>query len=91
MASAVIAVLDDLRDGRGTGIGVGHENVDIDGEADAVEIPFGPLLVSGSVEEWQKVLDRELADLQPLDELPQVPEPEPWEGDRRSFPVLGSD
>lgn len=91
MLSALRVVLDDLRDGRGTGIVVGHEQVEMDGETDVVVIPMGPFAVAGSIEEWDAVLTREVGDLQPLDELPDVPEPVPWEGDRQSFPVIETD
>jgi hypothetical protein len=37
------------------------------------------------------MLDRELEDLLPVDKLPHVDEPPPWEGDRLPFPVLDSE
>ena len=91
MAAALQSVLDDLRDGRGTGISLAHERVDIDGDAEMVEIPMGPFLVSGSIDEWQRMMDRELDDLQPLGELPDITEPGVWKGERQSFPVIESE
>ncbi|MEV4746326.1 DUF262 domain-containing protein [Streptosporangium sp. NPDC049248] len=55
-------------------------------ESDTVVIPIGPFLVSGTLDAWHKMLEREQVDAQPLSQCPVVA-PQPWEGDPISFPV----
>jgi hypothetical protein len=61
-----------------------------DAGTESIEIPVGPLLVSGSVADWRKVLEREVESLQPLDQLPVI-EPTVWESERHEFSVLDSE
>jgi hypothetical protein len=88
---AVEGMLADVSDGRGSAILIGHDEVGIESGAESIDLPMGPLLVSGTLEEWRKVIDREVGEMLPLDELPHVPEPEPWEGERQPFPILDSE
>ncbi|MEU4537053.1 DUF262 domain-containing protein [Streptosporangium sp. NPDC023825] len=55
-------------------------------ESDTVTIPIGPFLVSGTLDAWHKMLEREQVDAQPLSQCPVIA-PQPWEGDSVSFPV----
>ena len=57
---------------------------------EVVTVPFGPLEVTGTVAEWRTVLDRELADMKPADEL-AVSDGDAWEGVRSDFHVLESE
>lgn len=55
-----------------------------------VTVPIGPLDVNGTVEEWRRILDRELDELAALDEILLL-ESEPWEGPRQPIHVLDSE
>lgn len=88
---ALVQLMDDVESGRGGEIVVGGEVIGVPGEAEEVVLPLGPLQARGSLVEWRKVIDRELADLRPLSQLPHVEMIEPWEGPRMDFPVLDSE
>src|SRR5205085_7078924 len=60
----------DIENGYTAGLSIGDDVVEIDAGAEAVEVPFGPFLARGTIEEWRNVLDRELHDLAPLSERP---------------------
>lgn len=81
----------EVADGLGSEIEIGSETFAVEADAEVITVPIGPLRVYGSLEEWQKVLDRELGDLRPLDELPEIDKPAPWEGERFDFRILDSD
>jgi hypothetical protein len=87
----LVRLLEDVESGRGGEFDIGGETVNVDVGADEFVLPFGPLAVRGSLEEWRKVVDRELVELRPLSQLPHVPEPPAWEGQRSEFPVLDSE
>jgi len=65
---------------------VAGETVPVRMEDDEVRIPFGPFLVTGTVDAWRKTIDRERVDALPLSQIPAT-EPKPWQGDRLQFPV----
>lgn len=67
-------------------IEIGGEAVPVRVESDTVTIPIGPFLVSGTIDAWRKMLDREKVDVQPLSQCPTV-KPRPWEGEAIPFPV----
>ena len=84
-------VLVDMADGRGSELDIGGEAASLDVGAEELRVPLGPLLAVGTLAEWRKVLDRELADARPGDQAPDLPPPGPWVGDRTAFPILDSD
>jgi len=88
---SVIGALNDLADGRGSELIVGQESIDLPAETSELGLPMGPILVTGGLDEWRKVLDRELDDLLPLDELPSISEPPVWDGARVNLSVLDVD
>jgi hypothetical protein len=67
-------------------ITVGGQAVPVRIEDDEVRIPFGPFLVTGTVDAWRKTIDREQAGALPLSQSSAVVT-EPWQGDRLQFPV----
>ncbi len=71
-------LIEDVADGRGSAIVLGREEFGIEANAESVDLPMGPLVVTGAIDDWLKILDREFADIASADELPDVPEPEPW-------------
>lgn len=86
-----LGALEDLADGWGTELVLGGGSIDLAADISEIVLPMGPVLVSGSPEEWRKVIDRELGDLLPGDELPDIPSPAEWDGPRVPFSVLDAD
>ena len=52
-------------DGLTAGLEIGEEDVSVEGGADSVEVPIGPFLVTGSLEDWLAMVERELTQLEP--------------------------
>lgn len=60
---------------------IGSEVATVEGGADAIEVPIGQLIVTGRLDEWRAMIERELATAP--DEPGAVPESSsPWIGDR---------
>lgn len=89
--ASIAGALDDLADGRGTELVFGGSAFDLPAETTELVIPMGPVLVSGSLDEWRKVLDRELDDVLPADEVPHLDHPGDWDGARHPLSILDSD
>jgi hypothetical protein len=89
--AALEQVLVDMSDGRASALEIGGETASLGVGAEELQIPLGPLVAIGTLEEWCKVMDRELSDARPSDDLPDLAPPPPWHGDRLPFPVLDSD
>ena len=89
--ASIAGALDDLADGRGTELIIGGAAIDLPAETTELVLPVGPVLVSGAPGEWRKVLDRELDDLLPGDEMPDVQTPPEYDGQRVSLSILDSD
>ena len=85
------SALEDLADGRGTELLVGEAMVELPATSEDVAVPLHPLLVSGTVQDWLKVIDREVGDLLPMDE--HLPETDPLRSDAEPVPfsILDSD
>jgi hypothetical protein len=86
-----ISFVGDLEDGNPSGFDVGGDYTAASGVDDGVEIPVGPLLVTGTIRDWREVLDRELMELSPLGEKPPLQLTKQSEGDPRPFPILDSE
>jgi hypothetical protein len=71
-------------------IEISGETVPVQVLEDAVEIPIGPFKVSGTVQEWEDILAREQAAMQPLGRLPAIDE-KPWTGERIPLPATSTD
>lgn len=80
----------DLENGFASALTIGAEGVDLDSGAEAIELPIGPLIVRGTLDDWRTVLEREFGEMAPADECPTV-EVAPWQGLRVEFPVLDSE
>lgn len=60
-------------------------------ENDSIEMELGPFIVTGTVDDWEKAMERERADALPLSQAPVLADVKPWEGPRRRFPVTSSE
>jgi hypothetical protein len=60
----------DLENGFASALTIAGEGVDLDAGADGVELPVGPLLARGTLEEWRAVLEREVGEMAALEECP---------------------
>ncbi|MPY93364.1 MAG: hypothetical protein GEV08_09940 [Acidimicrobiia bacterium] len=59
---------------------MGGSAVEVPVDAEGLTLPIPPLLVSGTVTEWEKVLDRELGDIVALEDAPAYPTSARWAG-----------
>lgn len=87
-------VMDDLESGLASDlIKAGNELVaSFDADAEQIEIPVGPFSLTGTREEWRRVLDREYDEaLIGQDQLPSDSRPAEWSGERTPLWILGSD
>ncbi len=91
MLASIAGALADLADSVGTELTVGRESINLAADSSKITLPVGPVLVCGALDEWRKVLGRELDDLLPADELPAVPDPPVWDGPRIPLSVLDTD
>jgi hypothetical protein len=83
--------LNDLENGYSAALTVGGETVELESGSDAVELPLGPLTARGTLEEWKSVFERELTELSPSDDRPELPVATEWKGERRPFPIGDSE
>jgi hypothetical protein len=81
----------ELGEGLGSDFTMGLETVSVLPGQDEIVMPIGPLLVVGLLEEWQKVFDRELGDLQDPRSRPALRAGIEWSEARVRYPVLDSD
>jgi hypothetical protein len=77
-------------EGLDSDVTVGGESLPMTVDEDGLQIPIGPFIVNGTLEEWRQVLDHERAEALPLSQCP-VLETEPWIGERVQFPVAHVD
>jgi hypothetical protein len=84
------SALEAASEGLASDVTVCDETVPVTADDDEVQIPIGPFIVTGSLDDWLKVLDRERAEALPLSQCPTV-ETEPWRGERVQFPVTNID
>jgi hypothetical protein len=82
--------LSDLENGYSAAIPVDGELAQVDAGVDEIDLPLGPLLARGALDEWRGVLDREYAEIAARDDCPSVQLSPPWIGGRTPFPVADS-
>ncbi|WP_232074892.1 GmrSD restriction endonuclease domain-containing protein [Phytohabitans suffuscus] len=69
---------------------ISGESVPVQVVEDAIEIPIGPYLVTGTAEEWLQVFERERSSARP----PSMSGPQldkPWIGERARYPITSTD
>ncbi|MFI5910838.1 DUF262 domain-containing protein [Dactylosporangium sp. NPDC051541] len=69
---------------------INGESVPVQVVEDAIEVPIGPFLVSGTAAEWLDILAREKASMQSPLRMPAV-EDKPWAGERIALPASSTD
>jgi hypothetical protein len=69
---------------------IAGESTPIRVQDELLEIPIGPFVVTGTLPEWRKVLDRERDDARPVAALTE-PGADRWEGEQLIFPVTSVD
>lgn len=77
--------LADVDDGLIGGLTLGSESVSVEGGGEVIEVPIGPLVVSGTTSEWRVMIERELAEA-PEQLNPRTPS-SPWIGERLPISV----
>jgi len=68
--SALTRALDDVDAGLGTEIIVDGVAVEIPPGIEVLEIPTGAVRLHGTIDEWREVLQRELTELRPFEDMP---------------------
>ncbi|WP_433047552.1 GmrSD restriction endonuclease domain-containing protein [Dactylosporangium sp. CS-033363] len=86
-AKAIEAACTEGRDGD---VVINGESVPVQVLEDAIEVPIGPFLVSGTAQEWLDILDRERAVMHSVAQMPAVEE-KPWAGERIALPASSTD
>lgn len=89
--SDVLSFLADLENGYSAALGVAGESVELEAGVDSIELPLGPFIVRGTLEEWRAVVERELIDIAPLEEVPEPAPVATWPGERTPFPIIDSE
>jgi hypothetical protein len=84
------AAFDAASEGLDSDLTIGGESTPVHIDDDGVQIPLGPFIATGTLDDWRNVLDRERADALPLSQCPAVVT-EPWLGERLQFPVTNID
>ncbi|MFD1146341.1 GmrSD restriction endonuclease domain-containing protein [Saccharothrix hoggarensis] len=69
---------------------IAGESAPVRVQDELLEVPIGPFVVTGTLPEWRKVLDRERGDSRPVAALTD-PGVNRWEGERLIFPVTSVD
>ncbi|GAA2337311.1 GmrSD restriction endonuclease domain-containing protein [Dactylosporangium salmoneum] len=69
---------------------ISDEQVPVQVVEDAIEVPIGPFVVSGTAQEWLDIIHRERAVMQAPGRMPAV-EHKPWAGERIPLPAGSTD
>ena len=83
--------LNDLDEGLASEIEIAGTRIAFEPEADLIEVPLGPLMIEGTLEEWRKVWIREQDEATITDSLPSVSDSPAWDGTRTPFSILASE
>ncbi|WP_426505291.1 GmrSD restriction endonuclease domain-containing protein [Dactylosporangium sp. McL0621] len=86
-AAAIEAACTEGRDGD---VEINGESVPVQVLEDAIEVPIGPFLVSGTAQEWTEIIERERASMRSVAHMPAVAE-KPWAGERVALPAGSTD
>lgn len=87
----VLMFLTDLENGYSAALEVAGETVELEAGVDAVQLPLGPFIARGTLEEWRAVVEREVVDIAPLEEMAEARASATWSRDRTQFPIMDSE
>lgn len=87
----LLSFVEDLETGHAAHITIGADTSIVQAGEETIVVHVGPLSATGTLEEWRKVLDRELGDVYAKGDGPEIRTPPPWEGGRTDFPILDSE
>lgn len=87
-ASELDRFLSDLGSGLASEFELCGERVTAEADAGVISVPAGPLLVVGTLEDWQKVWEREYEEAVVVERLPELHDSPLWEGERTVLSVL---
>ena len=87
---ALESALEEARGGISSDLDVSGESCVVQPVEDRIEVQWGPFAVTGTVQDWADVLDRERADARPRSDLTEVTSSR-WSGERVVFPVVNSE
>jgi hypothetical protein len=85
-----VKAIDEATNGLGSDIEVNRETVPVQVVEDAIEVPIGPFVVSGTAQEWGDIIARERAVMQAPGRMPAVGD-KPWTGERIPLPAGATD
>lgn len=77
-------------EGLASDVPVGGDPCPVTVDEDGAQIPIGPFLVTGTVDDWRALLVREQAETLPLSQCPVI-DTSPWTAGRLQFPVANID
>jgi hypothetical protein len=75
----------DLADGLTGGVTIGTEDVSIEGGTETLEVPIGPFVVTGTAQDWDAMIERELSEA--VEGGAPLPPSDPWTDERRPIAV----
>ncbi|MEX1133604.1 MAG: hypothetical protein WED83_02035, partial [Acidimicrobiia bacterium] len=90
-ASDMERALSDLDEGLASEIEIAGTRVAFEPEADLLQVPLGPLLIGGTLEDWRKVWIREQDEAAIVGGLPSVSGSPAWDGTQTPFSILASE
>lgn len=79
--------LSDLDDGLSAALEVSGETVMTEGATERLEFPIGPFLVTGTLDEWRAMVEREIESAEEVAALPVLHPSAAWTAERAPFPV----
>jgi hypothetical protein len=77
-------------EGLASDVFVGGDPCPVTVDEDGAQVPIGPFLVTGTVDDWRTLLVRERAETLPISQCPVI-DASPWIADRIQFPVANID
>jgi hypothetical protein len=83
--------LSDARSQLASSFAIGSETASTEPEDEELRVPVGPFELTGSIEDWESVLERERVDSRPASEAPGAHNSPAFEGEREVFAVIDTD
>jgi hypothetical protein len=84
------SALDAAGEGLDSDVAVAGQSIPVRLDGEDVQVQIGPFQVTGTVDDWRKLVERARADAQPISQLPAT-DSAPWDGQPLPFPVSSVD